>query len=78
MDIDLVFEKVERDIAFTYIIKKVAETTNKKDRVKIVNDLMIYLEKKQKETINIKIYNHICSCGNLTDDDSNFCNNCKP
>lgn len=78
MNIDLIFEKVERDIAFTYIIKNVAETINKKDRVKIVNDLMIYLAKKQKDTNNIKIYNRICVCGNPTDDESNFCDNCKP
>jgi len=50
MDIQKIFDKVSnREIAYTYLIKKVAETPLKSDRIKIASSLIEFLQKEQDE-----------------------------
>ena len=50
MDIQKVFDKVaNRELAYAYLIKKVAETPLKKDRIKIATDLIKHLQSEQDE-----------------------------
>ena len=77
MDIQKIFDKVaNRELAYTYLIKKVAETPLKKDRIKIATDLISHLQKEQDELESIKIYNTTCKCGDPIDDETGLCCNC--
>ncbi len=76
--IKTVFNKVGRDIAFTYIIKKVAETAKKADRINTVNNLIEYLETSStKGDAEIIIHNRFCNqCKDPVDQDTGLCLNC--
>lgn len=78
MDIQKIFDKVSnREIAFTYLIKKVAETPLKSDRLKIINSLIDFLQKEQDEMKEVKIYNITCpECNSSIDDETGVCCNC--
>jgi hypothetical protein len=78
MDIQKIFDKVSnREIAFTYLIKKVAETPLKSDRMKITNSLIDFLQKEQDELKAITIYDIGCTkCGGNIDPEDGSCCNC--
>lgn len=78
MDIQKIFDKVSnREIAYTYLIKKVAETPLKSDRIKIANSLIEFLQKEQDELKTAKVYNTGCSeCGGHIDLEDGVCCNC--
>lgn len=77
MDIQKIFDKVaNRELAYTYLIKKVAETPLKKDRIKIMTDLINHIQKEQDELNSIKIYNITCRCGDPIDKETGLCINC--
>lgn len=78
MDIQKIFDKVaNREIAYTYIIKKVSETPIKKDRIKIATALINHLQKEQDEIKNFKVNNVSCpDCGDVIDDETGLCCNC--
>lgn len=78
MDIQKVFDKVaNRELAYTYLIKKVAETPLKRDRIKIATDLIKHLQSEQDEISKYKIHNTGCvECGGSIDQDDGSCVNC--
>lgn len=78
MDIQKIFDMVaNRELAYTYLIKKVAETPLKKDRIKIATDLISHLQKEQDELNTIKIHDiTCCKCGDYIDDETSICVNC--
>ena len=79
MNIKVVFEKVtDRELAYMYIIKKVAEMPLKKDRVKTATDLINYIQKEQDAVQSTKIYDTVCThCkGGVIDDDTGDCLTC--
>ena len=77
MDIQKIFDNVaNRELAYAYLIRKVAETPLKKDRVKIATYLINHLQKEQDELSKIKIYNTTCKCGDTIDTETGLCLNC--
>lgn len=78
MDIQKIFDKVSnREIAYTYLIKKVAEMPIKSDRMKIANSLIDFLQKEQDGLKTTKVYNTGCSkCGGHIDPEDGSCCNC--
>lgn len=78
MDIQKIFDKVSnREIAYTYIIKKVAETPVKKDRLEIVESLIDFLQNEQDNLQKVKIYNINCDkCKSSVDPETGVCGNC--
>lgn len=78
MDIQKVFDKVaNRELAYAYIIKKVAKMPLKKDREKTATDLVAHLQKEQDEIKDHKIYNVNCpECKSPIDDETGLCINC--
>lgn len=82
MDIGRVFSKVaSKELAYMYIIKKVAEMPIKKDRIKTATDLINYIQEEQnkqdKQLKNYKIYDRTCPvCLDTIDEETGLCTNC--
>ena len=86
MDIARIFKLVgDRDTAFTYIIKKVAEEKTLAIRRDIVTDLCAYVDSENKKAVEsideiskIKVFNLRCpECGSDIDEETGECDTCN-
>ena len=72
-----VFDTAERDVAFLYLFQKVAETSTKKERLKIVKSVMDYICEEEEHQQEIKPNNIMCEeCLDELQDDGT-CLNCS-
>lgn len=86
MDIARVFVLAgDRDTAFTYIIKKVAEEKSIAIRRDIVTYLCAYIDSENKKDVHqiesvsdVKIFNLRCpECGSRINEETGECDNCN-
>lgn len=79
IDLNKLFNKVDVETGFLYLLNKMSNTTRKSDRIQLYQETLKFLTNENiKNVDDIKIFNIFCPlCGDSINQETGLCDNCE-